>query len=179
MKNSPNACLVLQPLDMKLWVIFVVLHLHLHCCLPLHIKLMEVEQQQWRCKCNEGIHSTSCFTWWVLSNVSCLSQAHSSCRIIVLVLLTQLHGQLGQQPQTHTPGCLMLVTRPLLSSEGLPLLIKTSIRSFTWCWNQCWGALISAPCQSALCTEGRDGALVELITFNRRVMGSTPALAVT
>ena len=25
---------------------------------------------------------------------------------------------------------------------------------------------------------GRDGALVESITFNRRVMGSTPALAV-
>ena len=26
---------------------------------------------------------------------------------------------------------------------------------------------------------GRDGALVESITFNRRVLGSTPALAVT
>ena len=26
---------------------------------------------------------------------------------------------------------------------------------------------------------GRDGALVESITFNRRVVGSTPALAVT
>jgi len=29
------------------------------------------------------------------------------------------------------------------------------------------------------CSVGRDGALVESITFNRRVVGSTPALAVT
>ena len=28
-------------------------------------------------------------------------------------------------------------------------------------------------------TLGRDGALVEAITLNRRVVGSTPALAVT
>ena len=40
-------------------------------------------------------------------------------------------------------------------------------------------ALTASMRKTANDDEKRDGALVESITFNRRVMGSTPALAVT